>query len=213
MGMRILVACEFSGIVRDEFRALGHDAISCDLEPSERPGPHYQGDVRDLLGEPWDMVLAFPPCTHLCVSGARWFAEKRADGRQQEAVDFFMLFARLDCPRIAIENPVGIMSTVWRKPDQIIQPWMFGHGETKATCLWLKGLPPLVPTNIVEGRVGRVWREPPSPDRARIRSKTFPGIAKAMAEQWGTLEGAQTRRLALREAEGLNRKARQVKFL
>jgi hypothetical protein len=170
-----------------ELRKLGHEAYSCDLLPCSGGHPewHLQQDVVPLLDESWDMVLAFPPCTHLCVSGARWWTEKRLDGRQLDGIDFFMLFARLDCPRIAIENPVGIMSTVWRKPDQIIQPWMFGHGETKATCLWLKGLPPLVPTNIVEGRAGRVWREPPSPDRARIRSKTFPGIAKAMAEQWG----------------------------
>jgi site-specific DNA-cytosine methylase len=183
--MRVLVACEFSGIVRDAFRAIGHDALSCDLLPSERPGPHYQGDVRDLLTEPWDMMIAHPPCTHLCVSGARWFAEKRADGRQQEAIDFVFMLAAAPIPHIAIENPVGILSSVWRKPDCIIQPWMFGHGETKATCLWLKGLPPLTPTHIVQGREGRVWREPPSPERAKIRSRTFPGIAAAMASQWG----------------------------
>ena len=132
-----------------------------------------------------DMILAFPPCTDLAVSGSRWFAEKRADGRQQRSIDFFLRFANANCPRIAIENPVGIMSTVWRKPDQIVQPWMFGHGETKKTCLWLKGLPPLTPTNIVAGREQRVWKMPPSPDRAKLRSKTFPGIAQAMAEQWG----------------------------
>ena len=136
----------------------------------------------------WDMILAFPPCTHLAVSGARHFAEKRADGRQQAAIDFFMMFANADCPRIAIENPVGIMSTQYRKPDQIIQPWQFGHGETKKTCLWLKGLPPLHPTDIVDGREQRIWRMPPGPERAKMRSKTFPGIARAMAEQWGGLK-------------------------
>jgi site-specific DNA-cytosine methylase len=183
--MKVLVACESSGVVRDAFRALGHDALSCDLLPADNGGPHYQGDVRDILGEGWDMVLAFPPCTHLAVSGARHFAQKRADGRQQEGIDFFMLFARLDCPRVAIENPVGIMSTHYRKPDQIIQPWQFGHGETKATCLWLKGLPKLLPTNIVEGREARIHRMPPSPTRWKERSKTYPGIAQAMAQQWG----------------------------
>lgn len=138
----------------------------------------------------WDMVIAFPPCTHLAVSGARYFAEKRADGRQQAAINFFMAFANADCPRVAIENPVGVMSTQWRKPDQIIQPWQFGHGETKATCLWLKGLHPLAPTNIVDGREQRVWKMPPGPNRAKERSKTYPGIAKAMAEQWaGPCEG------------------------
>ena len=132
----------------------------------------------------WDMIIAFPPCTHLAVSGAKWFAAKRADGRQQAAIDFFMQFANADCSKIAIENPVGIMSTYYRKPDQIIQPWQFGHGETKRTCLWLKGLPPLVPTNIVDGREQRIWKMPPSADRAKERAKTFPGVARAMAEQW-----------------------------
>lgn len=131
------------------------------------------------------MILAFPPCTDLAVSGARYFAEKKADGRQQKSIDFFMAFVNADCIKIAIENPVGIMSTVWRKPDQIIQPWQFGHGETKATCLWLKGLPLLKATNIVDGREQRVWRMPPGPERARLRSKTFSGVAHAMAEQWG----------------------------
>lgn len=200
--MKVLVACEFSGTVRDAFRAEGHDAISCDLLPTERPGPHYQGDVRGLLGESWDMVMAFPPCTHLACSGAAWFAKKREDGRQQAGIDFFMRFANLPhIPRVAIENPVGIMSTVWRKPDCVIQPWMFGEEARKTTCLWLKGLPPLMPTQIVgEGELAKfksgavmpkwyadVWRLPPA-DRARIRSKTFPGIARAMAQQWGTLE-------------------------
>lgn len=133
----------------------------------------------------WDMIIAFPPCTDLAVSGARWFPQKRADGRQQRSIEFFLRFVTADCKKIAIENPIGIMSSEYRKPDQIIQPWQFGHGETKATCLWLQGLPKLVPTDIVEGRAHRVWRMPPGPDRAKLRSKTFPGIAKAMAEQWG----------------------------
>ena len=150
--MKVLVACEFSGVVRDAFIARGHDAMSCDLRPSETPGPHYQGDVFDIINDGWDLMIAHPPCTHLSVSGARHFAAKRADGRQQEAVAFFLLLAKSEIPRIAIENPVCIMSSVWRKPDQIIQPWQFGHGETKATCLWLKGLLKLQPTNIVEGR-------------------------------------------------------------
>ncbi len=187
--MRVLIACEESQAVTIEFRKLGHEAYSCDILPCSGGHPewHLQQDVVPLLNEPWDMVLAFPPCTHLCVSGARWFAEKRADGRQYDAQRFFMQFTYLEhVPKVVIENPIGVMSKWYRKPDQYIQPWMFGHGETKATCLWLKGLPLLVPTNIVEGREGRVWREPPSPDRARIRSRTFPGIAKAMASQWCT---------------------------
>lgn len=182
--MKALVACEYSGIVRHELEKTGWDAISCDLLPTEIPGKHYQGDVKDILYENWDLIIAFPPCTHLAVSGARHFKEKIADGRQQEAIDFFMLFANHSCKHIAIENPVGIMSTKWRKPDQIIQPWQFGHGETKATCLWLKNLPALIPTEIVSGRVQRIWRMPPGPERAKERSKTYQGIAKAMAEQW-----------------------------
>lgn len=184
--MKILVACEESQAVTIELRRLGHEAYSCDIIPCSggRPEWHLQQDVIPLLTQKWDMILAFPPCTHLAVSGARWFAAKRADGRQQNAIDFFMRFANSDCPRIAIENPVGIMSTVWKKPDQIIQPWQFGHGETKKTCLWLKGLPPLIPTEIVEGREQRIWKMPPSEDRAKNRAKTFPGVAKAMAEQW-----------------------------
>ena len=182
----ILVACEESQAVTIAFRENGIEAFSCDILPCSGGHPewHIQGDVTSLLVEGWNMIIAFPPCTHLAVSGARWFAEKRADGRQQAAIDFFMLFANVDCSRVAIENPVGIMSTIWRKPDQIIQPWQFGHGETKATCLWLDGLPLLQPTNIVEGREQRVWRMPPSDERARLRSKTFEGIARAMAEQW-----------------------------
>ena len=148
------------------------------------PHWHIQVDALELLKIKWDMVLAFPPCTHLAVSGARYFAEKRKDGRQQAAIDFFMRFVNCDCPRVAIENPVGIMSTHYRKPDQIIQPWQFGHGETKATCLWLRGLPPLKPTDIVSGRKQRVWRMPPGPDRAKMRARTYVGIARAMAEQW-----------------------------
>ena len=183
--MRVLIACEYSGIVRDAFLVKGHHAISCDLLPTESLGPHYQGDIRDVLYKEWDMVLAFPPCTHLAVSGARWFKEKQKDGRQQAGIDFFNLFTGLDCPKVAIENPIGIMSTHYRKPDQIIQPWQFGHGETKAICLWLKGLPRLKPTNIVEGRKPRIWYMPPGPERAKKRSRFFPGIAKAMADQWG----------------------------
>lgn len=183
--MKILIACEYSGAVRDEFLKLGHEALSCDLLPTDVPGPHYQGDVRDVLDYPWDMLIAFPPCTHLAVSGARYFEEKRLDGRQHVGVSFFMSLALSRVPKIAIENPVGIMSTMYRKPDQIIQPWQFGHGETKATCLWLKGLPKLKPTNIVEGREQRIWKMPPSVDRWKERSKTFPGIAVAMAQQWG----------------------------
>lgn len=183
--MRILVACEMSGVVRDAFRALGHDAVSCDLIPSERPGPHHIGDVSALLLDGWDMLIGFPPCTHLAVSGARHFAAKRADGRMREAADFFMLLANAPIPRIALENPVGVMSSVWREPDQVIQPWQFGHGETKATCLWLKSLPLLTPTNIVNGREARIHRMPPGPNRARERSRTFAGIAAAMADQWG----------------------------
>lgn len=185
--LRVLVACEYSGAVRDAFAELGHDAMSCDLLPTESEGQHYQGDVRDVLDYPWDLMIAHPPCTHLSVSGARHFAAKRIDGRQQSAVSFFMALAKSDIPQIAIENPVCIMSSHWRKPDQTIQPWQFGHGETKATCLWLKGLPKLEPTNIVEGREARIHKMPPGPDRWKERSKTFAGIAAAMADQWGGL--------------------------
>jgi site-specific DNA-cytosine methylase len=183
--MRVLVACEFSGTVRDAFIRAGHDAMSCDILDTESPGPHYQGDVRDVLGDGWDLMVAHPPCTHLAVSGARYFAEKQADGRQQAALDFVRLLLDAPIPRIALENPVSIISSHIRKPTQTIQPWQFGHGETKATCLWLKGLPPLTPTNIVTGREQRVHKMPPGPDRWRERSRTFPGIAEAMAEQWG----------------------------
>ena len=185
--MRILVACEESQAVTKEFRRLGHEAYSCDIEPCSGGHPewHLQQDVVPLLAQEWDMLIAFPPCTHLAVSGARWFEQKRKDGRQQAAIDFFMMLADAPVERIAIENPVGVMSTVWRKPDQIIHPWQFGHGETKTTCLWLKNLPLLNPTEIVEGREQRIWRMPPSADRGKLRSKTYPGIARAMAEQWG----------------------------
>lgn len=182
---RVLIACEYSGAVRDAFIALGHEAMSCDLLPTDAPGPHYQGDVRDVLDYPWDLMIAHPPCTDLSVSGARHFEAKRMNGRQQASVSFFMRLAKADIPHIAIENPVCIMSSLWRKPDQTIQPWQFGHGETKATCLWLKNLPHLRPTDVVDGREQRVHKLPPSPDRWKIRSKTYDGIARAMAEQWG----------------------------
>ncbi len=180
--MNILVACEFSGLVRDAFRAKGHNAVSCDLEPSETPGPHYQGDVAHILDAGWDMLVAFPPCTHLCVSGARWFPEKRE--LQEQALMFVRFLMEAPIPRIAIENPKGILSTRIRKPDQIIQPWMFGHGETKMTCLWLKGLPPLFPTEIAPGNKPRIHYMAPGPDRAKERSRTYPGFAQAMADQW-----------------------------
>ena len=183
--MRVLVACEFSGAVRDAFIRAGHDAMSCDLLPTEAPGPHYQGDVRDVLGNGWDLLVAHPPCTHLAVSGARWFKDKRDD--QIEALKLVWLLLQAPVPRIALENPVSIISSRICKPTQTIQPWQFGHGETKATCLWLKNLPPLTPTNIVEGREARVHRMPPGPDRWKERSRTFEGIAQAMADQWGPL--------------------------
>jgi site-specific DNA-cytosine methylase len=185
--MRVLVACEYSGTVRDAFLKAGHDAMSCDLLPTDAPGPHYQGDVRDVLDYPWDLMIAHPPCTDLSVSGARHFPAKQKDGRQQASASFFLSLAKADIRHIAIENPVCIMSSLWRKPDQVIQPWQFGHGETKATCLWLKGLPNLTPTNIVEGRENRIHKMAPSPYRWKERSKTFQGIADAMAAQWGNL--------------------------
>ena len=181
--MKVLIACEFSGIVRDAFKERGHDAWSCDILPSERQGNHHQGEVRDILSDSWDMMIAFPPCTHLAVSGARWFKYKRI--KHLKALDFFMQLINAPIPKICVENPIGIMSTHYRKPDQIIQPWQFGHGETKATCLWLKNLPLFKPTNIVEGREARVHRETPGPARWKNRSRTYQGIANAMAEQWG----------------------------
>ena len=184
--MKVLVACEESQVVCMEFRKLGIEAYSCDIEPTSGNHPewHLQQDVTSLLYEYWDMIIAFPPCTHLAVSGARWFEEKRKDGRQQEGIDFFMQFARCPCKKVAIENPVGIMSTLYRKPDQIIQPYMFGHGETKATCLWLRNLPLLQPTNIVSGRENRIHKMPPSKDRGKLRSITYQGIAACMADTW-----------------------------
>lgn len=189
VNVRVLVACEFSGIVRDAFIARGHQAISCDLLPSERPGLHYQGDVFALWREEFDLVIAHPPCTYLANSGVRWLRTK-PDRIQvmKEAAKFFRLLLHWPCKRIAVENPIPhkyALEIIGRKYDQIVQPWMFGHGETKATCLWLKGLPKLTPTNIVDGRHGRVWREAPSPDRWKNRSRTYSGIAVAMAEQWG----------------------------
>ena len=191
--MKILIACEYSGKVRDAFANLGHDATSCDILPSDAPGKHYQGDVTDIINDGWDMMVAFPPCIHLAVSGARWFAEKRADGRQQAALDFVRLLMDAPIPRIAIENPVSIISSHIRKPDQTVQPWQFGHGETKRTCLWLKGLPKLVATNNVKeamlklpkSQSQRLHYLSPGPERAKLRSKTYQGIANAMAEQWG----------------------------
>lgn len=183
--IKVLVACEFSGVVRDAFLALGHDAVSCDLLPSETPGPHLECDVRCVIGDGWDLLIAHPPCTHLAVSGARWFAEKREE--QDAALDFVMALLSAPVPRICVENPVSVISSRIRKPDQIVQPWMFGHGEVKATCLWLKNLPKLIPTNVVAGRTPRVHHESPSPDRWKNRSRTLRGIAEAMAEQWGTL--------------------------
>ena len=161
--------------------------MSCDLLPTDAPGPHYQGDIRDVLDYPWDLMIAHPPCTDLSVSGARYFQAKRMNGRQQTSASFFMMLAKVDIPKIAIENPICIMSSLYRKPDQVVQPWMFGHGETKATSLWLKGLPKLLPTNIVEGREARIHKMPPSQDRWKLRSTTYQGIADAMANQWGNL--------------------------
>jgi hypothetical protein len=182
--MRVLIACEYSGTSRRAFAARGHDVWSCDLLPADDGGPnHIQGDVLPILNQGWDMMICHPPCTHLAVSGARWFKDKKQ--QQEEALDFVRALLDAPIPRIALENPVSVISSRIRKPDQIIQPWQFGHGETKATCLWLKGLPHLKPTNIVEGREARIHKMPPSPDRWKLRSTTFTGIAEAMAEQWG----------------------------
>jgi len=180
--VRVLVACEFSGIVRDAFAAEGWDAWSCDLLPSERPGRHYQADVRNVLALDWDLLIAHPPCTNLAVSGARWFKEKERE--QAEDLEFVRLLLGAPIPHIALENPISIISSRIRKPDQIIQPWMFGHPEVKATCLWLKNLPKLEPTNVVEGREARVHRMPPGPNRWKERSRTLEGVAAAMAKQW-----------------------------
>jgi hypothetical protein len=204
--MKILVACEFSGVVRDAFINRGHDAWSCDILPTDiRPERHITGDVLEVIDDGWDMLLAFPPCTHLSGSGCRWatdhWVKKKShpDGRywhdgskkreqRKAGAAFFMAMINAPITKIAVENPIGIMSTQYRKPDQIIQPWQFGHGETKATCLWLKGLPLLVPTDIVEGREQRIWKMAPSETRARERSKTYQGIANAMAQRWGCSE-------------------------
>ena len=183
--MRVLIACEYSGRVRDAFIALGHEAMSCDLLPTDSPGPHYQGGVFDVTDYPWDLMIAHPPCTDLSVSGARHFEAKKLDGRQQASVSFFMKLAKLDIPKIAIENPICIMSSLYRKPNQIIQPWQYGHGETKSTCLWLKGLNNLTSTDVVDGRSDRIHKMAPSPDRWKLRSTTYQGIADAMANQWG----------------------------
>ena len=177
------MACEFSGVVRDAFAAQGHDAWSCDLIPTTKGDKHIVGDVQNILTDGWDLMIAHPPCTHLCVSGARWFKDKLPE--QAEALWFVDMLLNAPIPKIALENPISIISTRIRKPDQIIQPWQFGHGETKATCLWLKNLPKLLPTDIVEGREARIHRLPPTPDRWKLRSITFEGIAKAMAQQWG----------------------------
>lgn len=187
---KILIACESSGIVRDAFINKGHDAMSCDILDTDRPGPHYKGDVREVLNYPWDMMIFHAPCTHICVSGARHFKSKILDGRQQQGVSFFMELWRHGYEHIeyvAAEQPIGILSTIFMKPHQIIQPWQFGHGETKSTCLWLKNLPNLKPTNIAKGRESRIHRLPPSKDRAKIRSETYKGIAEAMADQWGQI--------------------------
>jgi site-specific DNA-cytosine methylase len=192
--MKVLVACEFSGIVRDAFIAKGHDALSCDLLPSERGNQyHYQGDARDIINDDWDLMIAHPPCTHLAVSGARWFKDKQVE--QKEALDFVRLLMDAPIDKICIENPISIISSHIRKPDQIVQPWMFGHEQTKTTCLWLKNLPLLLPTHIVSkgerhitksGKSLPEWYNiPPSKDRWKIRSRTFQGIGNAMADQWG----------------------------
>lgn len=192
--MRVLIACEFSGIVRDAFIRAGHEAISCDLLPSQSDlGNHFQGDVFEIIDRNWcsmlpfDLMIAHPPCTHLAVSGARYFKEKIADGRQQAALEFVLKLMNAPISRICIENPISVISTKIRKPDQIIQPWQFGHGETKATCLWLKNLPKLQPSEIVSGREARIHKMPPSRDRAMLRSITYQGVATAMADQWGKL--------------------------
>jgi hypothetical protein len=183
MGLRVLVVCEFSGIVRDAFRAMGVDAWSCDLLPSESENEHHIiGDARNWMDNRWDILIAHPPCTHLAVSGARWFKDKRKE--QKEALDFVRAIFAAPIAKKCVENPVSIISSQIRKPDQIIQPWQFGHGETKTTCLWLEGLPKLVPTKVVEGREAKIHRMPPGADRWKNRSRTYVGIAQAMASQW-----------------------------
>jgi len=183
--VKVLVACEFSGAVRRAFREAGHDAWSVDLLPAEDGSKfHHQDHIGHYLDDPSiDLMIAFPPCTHLCVSGARWFKDKAQE--QTEAIAFVRMLMAAPITKIAIENPIGVLSSKIRKPDQIIQPWQFGHGETKATCLWLKGLPKLTPTAIVDGREARIHKMPPGPDRGKERSRTYSGIAAAMASQWG----------------------------
>lgn len=181
--MNVLIACEFSGVVRDAFEQRGHTVISCDLIATEKPGWHIKGNVLGILHAQWDLIIAHPPCTYLAVSGSRWFKNRAAE--QEAALVFVRRLLDASAPRICLENPVSVISTRIRKPDQIIQPWQFGHGETKATCLWLKGLPPLVPTQVVSGRIARVHRASPTSDRWKERSRTLPGIAAAMADQWG----------------------------
>ena len=194
--MKVLVACEYSGVVREAFSKRGHDAVSVDLLPTEIPGKHIQGDVLEVIKqEQFDLMIAHPPCTDLAVSGAKWFKEKRADGRQQRALEFVQQLLDAPIPMIALENPVSVISTYIRKADIYIQPWQFGHGETKKTGLWLKGLPLLRPTNIVEGREQKVWKMPPSENRWKDRSRTYQGIADAMAEQWGNAVGYSQARL------------------
>jgi len=183
--MRVLIAGEFSGKIRNAFSKKGHHALSCDFLPSESPGNHYIGNWKNIWSAQWDLIIFHPSCTHLAVSGARHFKEKIKDGRQDLAVSQFMECINAPAQKICVENPICIMSRLYKKPDQIIQPWQFGHGETKATCLWLKGLSKLIPTNIVNGRESRIHRLPPSKDRWKIRSETYDGIAEAMAEQWG----------------------------
>lgn len=191
MTMKILVACEYSGIVRDAFIRAGHDAISCDILDTESPGPHYKGDVKNILySEEWDMIIAHPPCTRLTLAGVRWLHERNLWGELNEACEFFKMFLDHPCEKIAIENPIPhghATSRIGKKYDQKVQPWMFGHGETKAVCLWLKGLPNLIPTDIVEGREAKVHRMAPGPERAKMRSRFFEGIADAMVQQWGNL--------------------------
>lgn len=181
--MRVLVACEFSGIVRDAFARNGHEAWSCDLIESETKGNHLIRDVKEVLYDEWDLMIAHPPCTHLSASGARWFCKKKDE--QKDAIDFVRTLMKAPIPMIAIENPIGIISTSIRKFDQLIHPWMFGHGEKKATCLWLKNLPKLIPTNVVDGREGRILSIPDRKNRWKDRSRFYPGIAEAMANQWG----------------------------
>jgi hypothetical protein len=188
--VRALVACEFSGVVRDELAKLGWDAWSCDLLPSERLGQHIQGDVRPILAQPWDLVIAHPPCTHLAVSGARWFKDRLPE--QDAALGFFLRCLKANAPMVAVENPIGVVSSFIRTPDQIVHPWWFGDPESKATCWWLKGLPKLVPTNVVNGRKPRVHYESPGPDRWMRRSRTLPKSAEAMARQWGGATVHQT---------------------